>query len=468
VLRACKVAEDAGVPAFAIITEGFLRQAKATAGPLGVPDVWIAPYPGVMTMDSPEETRDKVHEVLIPSLVEGMTARVGAGGGGGAAPAEAEPGPLEPVVVGTIDEVNEYFHARGWTDGLPIIPPTRSRVADFLSWTERDPDEVLGVLPNAFREATIRSIAVNGVMAGCRPEYMPLLVSIVEVMADPRWKIEDAGCTPGPEQLVVVSGRVVEDLAFNSGVGAMRVGNQANTSIGRFVRMYIRNIAGFRPEAGTDLGSIGSTFNVALAENEAAVNEIGWAPFRVDKGFSEADSTVTVQSVVSISGPCYSGGTTPEKLMEPLVYYLSTTSGPWAFTGVWHDKWEPLIVMGPTVARAFAAFGWTKADIRHYLYEHCTIEAKWLEEYPLHAAATTKTFPELLELGLIDERFVRSDDPQRPIPVLLDPDAVDIVVAGDPMRGQSRIYCENHNILPPITRAIQLPVDWSERLKRRT
>src|SRR5262249_7443189 len=157
-------------------------------------------------------------------------------------------------------------------DGLPVIPPTVDRVKAFLGCTDRSASEVLGVLAPEKREATVMNVAVNGVMAGCRPEDMPILLAVVECITDPAFRMEDAGSTPGWEPLVVVSGPLVRALDFNSGTGVMRVGRQANASVGRFVRMYMRNVAGLRAPPGvTDQAGFGANFNMALAENEDAV-----------------------------------------------------------------------------------------------------------------------------------------------------------------------------------------------------
>src|SRR5262249_10659043 len=137
--------------------------------------------------------------------------------------------------------------------------------------------------------------------------------------------------------------------------GAMRVGSQANTSIGRFLRLYTRNVAGLRNYPGqTDKGTIGLSFNVTLAENDDAVRAMGWPAFRVDRGFSADESVVTVQSVVAISPPIYSGGDTPESQLEFITHYFGSTCGPWAYTGLLYGHWHPLLVMSPVVAGVFA------------------------------------------------------------------------------------------------------------------
>ena len=157
------------------------------------------------------------------------------------------------------------------------MPPTRERVEQFLRCTDREPDEVLGILLPDSRAATIWSIAVNGVMAGCRPEYMPVLVALVEAMADPYYGVEHSGNTPGGETLIILNGPIIKELGFNYTQGVMRDGFLPNTSIGRFWRLYLRNVAGFLPHKN-DKATFGNTWRVVVAENEDVVKELGWEP----------------------------------------------------------------------------------------------------------------------------------------------------------------------------------------------
>src|SRR5207247_5127159 len=130
-------------------------------------------------------------------------------------------------------------------------------------------------------------------MAGCRPEYMPVLVALAEAMADPEYGVEHSGNTPGAETLIILNGSIVKELGFNYTQGVMRDGFQPNTSVGRFWRLYLRNVAGFLPHR-TDKGTFGNTWRVVIAENDDVIREIGWKPLSCDMGFAEGDSTVTI------------------------------------------------------------------------------------------------------------------------------------------------------------------------------
>jgi hypothetical protein len=458
VLRAARIAEAAGVPGVAIVSSGFMQQARATARAMGIPDVSIAEYPGMIPMDSDDQLADKIWNKVLPDIVTALSTPVPST----VVPA-AEPDPRDIVFSGSLAEVQEYFHQREWSDGLPVVPPTIAAIDDFLAWTERAPSEVIGVLPPEFREATVWSVAVNGVMAGCRPEYMPVLIALAEAVSDPDFRLVDAGSTPGWEFLIVASGEIVDALDFNTEAGNMKIGRQANASIGRFLRMFVRNVAGFRP-GGTDKGSISFTFNVAMAENEGAVRALGWDPVRVDLGFAPADNVVMVQSVIALSAPVYSGGTDPQTLAWPLVRYMQGTAGPYAFTALAFSRWHPLIQMSPSVAEAFASHGWGKREIRNYLFEQCRIDARSLEHYQMHVAGKEVPLAELVRRGSAPALYAQSDDPARLLPMLLRPEWTSIVIAGDPGRNQSRIYINNHDQGPPVTKRIRLPGDWRTRL----
>jgi len=453
--------ERLGIPTASIIGSAFLKQAEVVARGLGVP-LAMGVYPGAPMVDSEEVLRRKVESSLAPGLLEGLT---------GAAPqavqASAEPAPGTVALSGTLDEVQEQFHRNLWTDGLPIVPPTRERVDAFLACTPRKPDEVLAVVPQEGREATILSIAVNGVMAGCRPEYMPVLVAAIEAMVDPKFRIQDCGSTPGWEPLVIVSGAIVKDLDFNSGQGVMRVGRQANTSIGRFIRLYLRNICGYRiPPGAGDKGSIGQSFLVAMAEDEDSAAEIGWPTYGEERGFARGESVVTVHSVVAITSPMYSAGDRAADHVQQWVEIMGPSFTYWAHTGFKTGMWNPLIVAGPSVARVVAS-EWTKDQVRQYLYERILVTAERATHYARMTSTPTFSFERLVEDGILPPRYAASDDPQRKVHVIIDPSMIEILVAGDPGRNQSRAYMGNHIQGPPTSRRVELPPNWKALIARR-
>jgi len=150
-----------------------MTQAATTSVGLGMPNLAFAMVPGHIDIQTQTELRDNLHAVTVDQVIAGLTRQPQA------AVQEPEIGVREIVLAGSFTEVNEYFYEREWSDGLPFVPPTLERVESFLHFTDRDPADVLGILLPDSRAATVWSVAVNGVMAGCRPEYMPVLVALV-------------------------------------------------------------------------------------------------------------------------------------------------------------------------------------------------------------------------------------------------------------------------------------------------
>ena len=438
----------------ALVGADFEAMARAIAVAMGNPKQPIASYPGPgIIMTDPEDVfRRKVVESMLPVIIDALDA--GPSSTAGAADEEADSGkgkgaegfvaPDAIVFSGDYDAVQEHFLEQGWSDELPITPPTLDRVRRFLEHTERSPDEVLGVLLPEQREATVWNVAVNGVMAGCRPEYLPVLLAVVEAIADPVFHLQDAGSTPGWEPLVVVSGPIVDELNFNYKQGAMRIGRQANSSIGRFLRLYMRNVAGFRiPPGVTDGAGIGYTFNVAMAESDWAADQAGWKTTREELGFGRDENIVLVQSVRSITPPIYSKGDTPDEHLEALAeaaYGTLSTSVHRAYTS---GKQFPLILMNPAVAEVFGRkAGVGREYLRSYLAENCWIPARVVDMWA--------------------ERVGRSPNAMRPVegaekigitpqvhngelclPLFIDPEKILVVVGGNPGRNQSRMYFDN-------------------------
>lgn len=461
-MRACIEAEKAGVPAVAVTSAGFTAMASVICQRLGHPFIPIAEFPGVPMTEGEDSFRSKVTGPLLNSIIDGLTRTISTDN----MVETREPDAEEIVATGYLDVIEEEFVQRGWSDGLPIIPPTLARVKDFLRFTERDPGEVIGVLLPGARLATVWTVAVNGVMAGCRPEYMPILLSVVECLADPQFRLQDAGSTPGWEPLVIVSGPLANDLNFNSGSGVMRVGRQANTSIGRFTRLYMRNVAGLRiPPDQTDKGSFGMSFNVALAEDERAIEDIDWPPFRADRGYPGLDTVITVQSVVAISQPIYSGGATAREHLHTLGWLFSSTMGPWSVLGLYYKAWHPLLAISPSVASVLAGAGYRKDDVRAYLQANSFMSAGQLERYAWEVGVTGVDLTRLVRDGALPSKYHESDDPNRLVPLILEAGDIGIVVAGDPGRNQSKVYVNNHVQGKPVSRPVRLPSNWTKLSK---
>ncbi|MGI9597873.1 MAG: UGSC family (seleno)protein, partial [Acidimicrobiales bacterium] len=312
------------------------------------------------------------------------------------------------------------------------------RVEAFIGPSGHDPWKRLGIAKSSGRDLTIWSIAVNAVMAGCRPEDLPVLIAAAEILADPDYGMEHSGNTTGADALMIVNGPVIDELGFNHGPGALRDGSPVNTSIGRWLRLYLRNVGGFTA-AEHDKATFGNTFRVVLAEDEAALAEMGWAPVSADFGFGPGDDVLTMARLNSgaIIGSVF--GATPDEILPYLGDGLARISG-WDLThvyGLGHGQFRPLLVLSPILARIFANAGWSKDDVRLALFDHARIPAwrfeKLIGEWS-NLTAGRRRLIDLVAAGDLPTAFGESDDPNRLVPIVTEPGKFVIAVAGDPNR----------------------------------
>ena len=184
------------------------------------------------------------------------------------------------TVRGAIDIIEQYFE-HGWTDGLPIVPPTEELVDSMIAASGRDAMEVLGVVPPRHGVATIEAIATNAVMAGCRPEYMPVVVAAVEALLDERFDVQGLQATSDPAApLVIVSGPVVQQVGINHGIGLFGHGSRANATIGRAVRLVMVNIGGGHPDIGRQIDP-GVSVQVLLLHRRGCRQSLDPGAYRV-------------------------------------------------------------------------------------------------------------------------------------------------------------------------------------------
>ena len=459
-VNAALASEAAGVPAVSLVGSLFEPLAHASGRLHGVEELPLAVYPGRIPVDSEDEFERKVRSTIVDQVVAGLTGRPPRLANGA-----TEPVQREIVFAGTLDEVADTFYERGWTDGLPIVPPTLDRVEAFLAHTGRDPGEVLGVLPPERREATVWNVAVNGVLAGCRPAHMPVLLAVVEAIADKEFRLETAGSGPGWEPLIILSGPAIGELGFNAGGGVLRVGRRANTSVGRFLRLVMRNLAGLRISSGpedvtnADRAGIGTSFNVVLAEDEELLRELGWPTYGEDRGVPRGQSAVTVRSVVAESPPFGEYGCSPDdpaSYLQPLVdVFGKAMSGYWLFVGLAFGRSHPLVVISPHVAGVLHANGWTKSDVRRHLYENAWIAAGPVERMGEYMNIDVAA---LAASGSIPALYAESSDPTRLIPAFMRPEWIDIVVAGSRDFYYQRGYMNYQAHGAPVTKLLE---SWS-------
>lgn len=262
----------------------------------------------------------------------------------------------------TEDEV-EAMYERGWSDGLPIVAPTEERVLRMLEGTTRDPQDVVAVIPPLLEPATVEQVAINAVMAGCRPEYLPVVLTAVEAACTDQFNIHGLLCTlwfSGP--LVIVNGPIRHEIGMASGKNALGQGNRANSTIGRALQLVIRNLGGGKPgDDGIDRSALGAPSKVGwcFAEDEEGLSE-GWPSLAVERGFGPTDSTVTLFAGHGPSGAVDQTSRTPEDLTRSLAGRLIATGHP-------HQPSEAMLVMTPEHQRVFADAGWSKQRFRDEL-----------------------------------------------------------------------------------------------------
>ncbi|MDA1257197.1 MAG: hypothetical protein O3C10_05055 [Chloroflexi bacterium] len=257
-------------------------------------------------------------------------------------------------------EAIELYAERGWTDGLPIVPPTENVVARFVEALGVAPDTVLGVEPTKGVVITAEKAAINAVMAGCRPEYMPVLAAAIDAITAPEFSLHGISVsTMGAAVMIIVNGPIATDLGMNSGVSVFGPGNRANASIGRAIRLVIINVLGTRA-GDLDKSTVGHPGKYAwcIAENEELSP---WEPVHVTRGQPEGSSAVTVAPGL---GPFQVGqhhDDSPERILDAFVDPLFAM-GPL--------MQEALIVICPEHLEHFRAAGWAKEQVGQYLHEN--------------------------------------------------------------------------------------------------
>lgn len=439
-----------------------MSQAVATRTGLGYPNMPVATIVGHPGAQSIEEIRRNAVELTAAEVIANLTVQPDE------VVLEEEPGARDIVFTGSFEEVNDFFYEREWSDGLPIVPPTPEKIAEFLSFTDRDPDETLGIVLPESRAVTIWSIAVNGVMAGCRPEYMPILIALGEAMADPDYGVEHSGNTPGSETLIILNGPIIRQLGFNYTQGVLRDGFKPNTSVGRFWRLALRNIAGFRLHK-TDKGCFGNTFRVVLAENEGALAAIGWPSNAEDMGFRTGDNTVTITRMTGGDVMPSVTGATPEAMMPYLADGVAKETG-WevSFTvgGLTFGTLRPALVLSPILAETIAKAGWSKDYVKQYLFDHARMEAGRVETMMnVWTEFKIGSLKHQVMLGRLPKDFAESDDPKRLVPIVTRPDEFMVLVSGDPLRTNAYAFAHNGYLGFPVAKKIELPGDWEARIE---
>ena len=268
--------------------------------------------------------------------------------------------------------VNAFFEEKGWTDGLPIIPPTEERVEKMLAAVNRNPQDVIGVVPPRWAPATVEKIAINAVMAGCLPQYMPVLIAASEALADPRLNLYALQATTGgPAIMLIVNGPIRKQLNINGGSNVLGEGWRANATIGRCIRLIQRNIGGSYPgtTCKATLGWPGK-YSLCIAENEEASP---WEPLHVERGFAVDTSTVTAISADSCVRASDLDSTKAEGVLINFAQKMDGPSGP-----------EAIMVICPEHAKIIAGDGFSKQDVKKFIWGRAAYRMKDLPDETFH------------------------------------------------------------------------------------
>ncbi len=265
----------------------------------------------------------------------------------------------------------EQLFDRGVTDGLPVVPPTRDRVGACVAATGREPDDLVGLVAPQYGRATVERIAVNAVMAGCRPEYMPVVVAAVEAVCDPAFGLEGvSGTTDAVAPLVIVNGPVRGAIGLNCGVGVFGPGWRANATIGRAVRLVWANVGGARP-GGISMSTFSQPgrYTYCIGESE---EQSPWAPLHVEHGFGAGESTVAVLAAEAPQQVVNSQGRTAGEIAGTIARSAAMIA-----SDTQHSLGDTLFVVGPEHARTIAGDGWSKDDLRAALWERTAAARKF-------------------------------------------------------------------------------------------
>ncbi len=274
------------------------------------------------------------------------------------------------IEVAAQQDEHEFAFERGWSDGLPVIPPTEERVLKMLAGTTRSPAEIIGIIPPDNIPCTVEKVAINAVMAGCKPEYLPVVLAAVEAAC------RDDFCMHGvlattyfAAPILIVNGPIRDKIGMNSGNNALGQGNRANSTIGRALQLVIRNVGGGRP-GGVDRAALGQPgkFGFCIAERE---HDSYWESLALERGFSRDDSTVTLFAGGGVHPIADQKSRAPESLTRSLALSLRTVHHAKIYGAA-----DALLIISPEHMRVFRGAGWSKVRFRDELARHLTTDGR--------------------------------------------------------------------------------------------
>ena len=428
--------EDRNKPSSTLVNQGFVNDALSAASSQGMPGLRVVAtsVPCESSVVEDVETGiDQAIDVIVDTLTKPLTTEE-------KSPKKEVAKPARITFKGTLEEVNRFYYRRGWADGLPIIPPTEEAVAEMLTGTDLPPDHVVAELEPRLGKATVEKIAVNAVMAGALPTYMPILIAGLQILADPTsgygtWGVSTGSWAP----FWIINGPIRNDLNINNGTGALSPGNIANATIGRAMQLIIQNIGGAR-KGIEDMGVLGNPgkYSLVIAENE---EENPWEPLHVENGYNKEDSTIRVHAPNTYA-QIWPLASDDEGILRSIVYNMMPgRSGSFG------------LILTPPHARTLAKNGWTKQDIRGFIAEYSRAPA---DRFPIYWGMSSPVEGAWLYKNRVP---MRSNDL---VPMVKDPDSITIIVAGGPGAFIGMLTPAILHLAGKMMEKITLPANWDK------
>ena len=314
----------------------------------------------------------------------------------------------------SLDAINDLYHERGWTDGLPIVPPTEERVRAMLAAVRDAPTDVLGRMPPVNGSATVEKAAINAVMAGCKPEHFPVALAAVKAVCRAEYNLGGIqSTTGGAAPLIVVNGPIAKQLKVNADAGVFGSGYRANATIGRALRLTMRNIGGAIP-GQTDKSTLAhpAKYTFCIAENE---DRSPWEPLHIEHGYGPEDSTVTLFATTALHQISEMSVTSGAEVLSTLCASLYHGG---SFSHYIIGRNTPLLmVIGPEHAQEIAAEGYSKEDVKQEIFRQARVPVGTLRG---RAYWSGRTWPDWIDES--DDDFM--------VPPVTTTDNIFLVVAG--------------------------------------
>ena len=361
--------------------------------------------------------------------------------------ATSENSPLRArrIEIAPDDDVHEFMFDQGFSDGLPLVPPTPERVLRMLSGTDRDPQSIVATIPPNMAPATVEKIAVNAVLAGCKPEYLPVVIAAIEAACTDAFNVHGVmATTMGASPVMVVNGPIRQRLGMNMGLSALGQGNRANATIGRAVRLALRNIGGARP-GGTERSTLGNPMKYAMCFAEWEERS-PWPPLHVERGFDAKDSVVTLFAMTG--GPSLIVDQTSRTAHQLAgSFALSMES---AHNARAHNMGDCILVVSPEHLDTLGTENYTKTDLRNRIQE---VTSKPLRELVADSISGAGLDP-------AQAAAMPADKLARLAPKFSSPDNIHIVVAGSEAGKFSALFhgwASGPRGSMPVSRKIEVP-----------